>query len=807
MLLNILKTSFRNLWRNKTNAFLNLFGLALGIACAGLIFLWVESELNFDKGNTKKENLYFVKINQKYDTYTATFGSTPGLMGPALIADIPGIANACRVTEDQTSLLFSFDNKTIYASGKYAEASIFSMFTMPFIEGNANTAFTQLHSIVLTEKTAKKFFGQPKNVIGKTVRIDNKQDYIVSAVLKDIPENSSLQFEWLAPFEIYYQQSPWARKWDNQCLSTYVELKESADPNNINKQLFNYIDVKLNSKSNTTHPFLWAMKNWRLYDQFDNGKPTGSGRIAYVHFFSLIAWIILLIACINFMNLATAQSEKRAKEVGIRKVMGADKSKLMWQFICEALVMALLAVLIAVILISLALPFFNSLVQKDLSNNLYTLTHFLALIIIALICGLLAGSYPAFYLSSFNPVFVLKGIKSKQGVAAYVRKGLVVMQFTISIILIIGTIIIYQQIQHVKGRNLGFNKDNLMQLKLQGDMLKNRSVIKQDLLNTGLVENMAVTDHETIYGGNNTSSVNWPGKDPNSNILISQRLVSPEFISTAGLQIISGRDFQPTDIMEMTDDFKQKDSTQTFNIIITESMEKLLGHGSGLGKPLQIPGQKQNQYYHLKVTGIIKDYVYGDMYGKSDPVIFYCLPQFTSLMYIRIKSGKDVEQALQGIARVLKKYNPAYPFEYKFVDSQFNEMFLSETLISKISRLFAGLAILISCLGLFGLAAYTAERRTKEIGVRKVLGASAAGLAALLSRDFLKLVLVSCIIAFPIAWLLMQHWLQSYNYRIEISWWIFLIAGLLANLIALITVSYQAIKAAIANPVKSLRTE
>ncbi|HEX8676714.1 MAG TPA: FtsX-like permease family protein, partial [Segetibacter sp.] len=617
------------------------------------------------------------------------------------------------------------------------------------------------------------------------------QDYVVSGVLKDLPENSSLQFEWLSPFELFYNQSPWAQKWGNFCLSTYVELKPGTNANEINKQLYNYLKIKQNDPTSIAHAFLFSMNDWHLYDEFDNGKQTGGGRIVYVRLFSIIAGIILLIACINFMNLATARSEKRAREVGVRKVLGAGKKRLIVQFIGEALLMALIAAISATIIISLTLPSFNTLVQKNLLLNVDSPLHLAAFLIITIICGFVAGSYPSLYLSSFNPVHVLKGMKLKTGSAAFIRRGLVVMQFTISIALIIGTIIIFQQIQHVKTRNLGFNKDNLIQMRLQGDMLKNFAAIKHDLINTGVVENVALADHETIYGGNNTGDISWPGKDPNSNILISNRLVSPEFISVTGMHLIEGRDFQKTDIVEMGNDFLPKEPNPVFNIVITESLEKLMGKGSALGKTLQLPAPKKDESFTLRVTGVVKDYVYGNMYGKPDPVIFYCMPQFTSLMYVKAKAQSSTEQVLAKIETVMKKDNPAYPFEYSFVDEQFNNMFLSEMLISKLSRVFAALAIIISCLGLFGLAAYTAERRTKEIGVRKVLGASVAGVAALLSKDFLKLVVLSCIIAFPVSWLVMQKWLQNYSYRIDISWWIFLAAGVLAIAIALATVSFQ----------------
>jgi putative ABC transport system permease protein len=809
MLRIFLKTTFRNLWRNRGYSYLNIFGLAIGIACAGLIFLWVEDEANFDSNNVKKDRIYLVKTNDKVDDGVFTHSSTPGPLAPTVQSTIPGIERTCRTTEDGTSFLFTIGNKAVNASGKYVEPSFFSMFTLPFVQGNEASAFSQLHSIVITEKTAKKFFGDEKDVIGKTVRIDKKQDYVVSGVLKDLPKNSTLQFEWLAPFKVWYDENPWATKWGNFGLTTYVELKPRVDAASINRQFLNpfydFTTQKIESDKSSVHVFLFGMNDWHLRDDFDNGKSTGSGQILYVRLFSIIAWIILFIACINFMNLATAGSEKRSKEIGVRKVLGSGKKRLIVQFIGEAIFMALLAAVVAVILMLLLLPAFNSLVQKDLSLGLTNPYHFIALMLLAVICGFVAGSYPSLYLSSFNPVFVLKGIKLKTGRAALIRKGLVVTQFAVSTILIISTIIIYQQIQHVKTRDLGYNKDNLMQIDAQGDIVKDFPAIKQDLINTGFVKDAALADHTTIDGGNNTTSIYWQGKDPNSILVISQRLVSGEFMSTTGMHIKEGRDFQPTDAVEFGNNHMPKDSNQNFNVIVTQSMEKLLGKGSAIGKTMERPFN--NGTFHLRVTGVVKDYVYGDMYGQSAPVIFFDLPDAASLLYVKITPQSNPENALAKIAAVMIKDNPAYPFEYKFVDDQFNQMFLSEMLISKLSRVFAALAILISCMGLFGLAAYTAERRTKEIGVRKVLGASVSGIAALLSKDFLKLVMVSCIVAFPIAWLMMNDWLQNYQYRVTISWWIFLVAAVIAILIALLTVSFQAIKAAIANPVKSLRTE
>jgi predicted permease len=797
MFKNYFKTTIRSLWKNKGYSFLNIFGLAIGIACAGFIFLWVEDELNFDQFNTKIDRLYFIREHQKYDTYTATFGSTPAPMAPVIKAEIPGIANTCRIDGLDTKLI-TIGNRSMYAGGSYVDSSLFSMFTFPFVQGNEKTAFKELYSMVVTQSTAKKFFGDEKNVIGKTVRVDNKQDYVITGVIKDIPKNSTVQFEWVAPFQIWYDENKsWAQAWGNNDLSTFVELKPNVSPASVDKILYDFIQKR--EPKSIARPFLWSAHDWHLRDEFDasnNGVQTGGGRITYVHLFSVIAWIILLIACINFMNLATARSEKRAREVGVRKVLGSGKRMLIFQFIGEAIFMALLSAIFAVIIMTLLLPAFNLLVEKNLVLGLDNSLHLSALIIITLICGLVAGSYPSLYLSSFNPVFVLKGLKMKGSSAALIRKGLVILQFSISIILIISTIVIYQQIQHVKNRSLGFNKNNLLQVDMNSEMTKNYQAVQQDLLGTGLIENVAISNYNTLYGGNNTGGLVWEGKKSNNQVLISMRYVSPGYMKTSGIKILEGRDLVETDSVQ----------SKRLNVLITQSLEKLMGNNTAVGKTLHWDGDTSGTV--VNVVGVVNDYVYSDMYGKSDPVMFFCVnTPDASNMYVRLKPNANVETAIKKIEAVIKKDNPSYPFTYHFVDDQFNAMFQNEQLISKLSRVFAALAIIISCLGLFGLAAYTAERRTKEIGVRKVLGASVTSITTLLSKDFLQLVFISCIVAFPVAWWMMYSWLKNYKYRIEISWWIFLAAGISAILIALITISFQSVKAALANPVKSLRTE
>jgi len=789
MFKNYFKTAFRNLWKNKTYSFLNVFGLAVGIACAGLIFLWVEDEWSYNHNNTRKDQLYQVLENQAYEGKTYTFAATPGLLAPVMKDELPGIKNTCRLTWNQYTL-FGLGEKTIYERGFYADSSLFSMFTVTFVQGNKENAFQQLHSLVISEKMAKKFFGDQSDILGKTLKVDNKEEYVINGVFKDLPDNTTIRFDWLAPFKIYHDQNSWLNEWGNNGIQTFVELDEKTDVVALNKKLDGYIKSK--DTSATAQPFLFGMNEWRLYNKFEEGKQAG-GRIQYVRMFSIIAWIILLIACINFMNLATARSEKRAKEVGVRKVLGAGKKILVAQFIGEAMVMAFISLLFAIAIIYFVLPAFNLLVEKKLIIGLENPAHILSLVLIGLVCGLVAGSYPSLYLSSFNPIWVFKGLNIKGSGAAYIRKGLVVVQFTISIVLIISTIIVYSQIQHIKNRDLGYNKENVIQTGLRGEMKNNFGVIKNQLLASGYVENAAMSNLNQLYMGSSTGDFSWKGKDPSKKILVTQDIISPEYISTMGIKISKGRDFYPDS------------KSDSLNLIVNETLAKLIAKDT---RNDDVTGSiLRRDSVNYTIIGVVKDFVFDDMYGKSDPLVFQCYPEYFGYMYVRLKENANTEKAIPKIESIIKSSNPGYPFNYIFVDDEFDRQFKSEMLIGKLSRIFALLAIVITCLGLFGLAAYTAERRTKEIGIRKVLGASIPGITSLLSKDFLKLVIISSVISFPLAWWFLHKWLQNYAYRTQINWWVFIVAAALALFIALFTISFQAIKAALANPVKSLRTE
>ncbi|MGK6352588.1 ABC transporter permease [Parapedobacter sp. DT-150] len=779
----------RNLRKNKVYSFLNIFGLSIGIACAGLIFLWVENEITYDEVHTKKNVLYAVHVNIDQGMDVFTIGSTPRVMAPALNAEIPGIANTARVSDGNQRLLFTLDDKSLYAAGRYADASLFDMFTLPFVQGNAADAFSHLHSIVVTEKTAKLFFGQHGNIIGKSVRISNEQDYLITGVIKDPPDNSSLQFDWLIPFENdpYYSQS---LDWDSYGPLTYVELETNADTAAIGSQLTDFIHR--HDASQQCSAFLFPMSRWHLYREFENGKPTGSGQIRQVNRMVLLGWTILVIACINFMNLATANSQRRTKEVGVRKTLGAARKGLIMQFLGEALLLSFFAMILAVIFVATALPAFNALMQTHLTLHITSPIHLTALVAIALLCGLMAGSYPAFHLSAFHPTAVLNGLKVNMR-TSLLRKVLVVFQFTVSIIFIISTLVIHLQIQHARQRNLGFNKDDLIEVNMQRSITAVFPVIKEELLQTGLVDHAATADHVILNGGNIDDRFRWEGQPEDALVSIAFRDVSPEFVATSGMKIIEGRDFR---------------TAEHGNILITRSLARLMGNESPLGKTIASPrGNEDGVYSNMTVVGVVDDYVYGNVFGRPSPVIFFC-QQFgrDNLLYVRVKPGRRME-ALAKIGTITKKYNPDYPFEYRFVDTQFNDLFTAEVSVGRASGIFASLAIIISSLGLFGLATHMAEQRKKELSIRKVLGATVAGIIRLISADFMKLVLVSCLVAFPLAWWAMNDWLDNYEYRITLKLWIFAVAGGTALSIAFATIGYHALRAATRNPVDSIRNE
>jgi len=790
MFINYLKTTIRAIRKSPIFGLLNIAGLALGIASAAMIFLWVEDEFGFDHSVAKRNVLYSIRMNIDYSGRIESFTAVPGPMSEAIRGTIPGVVNNSRVGFARE--LFGLNDKTTYEFGFYVDTSFFSMVQPSFIRGSA-AGFNNPHSLVLSETMAKKFFGEA-DPVGKTLRVTNQDDYTVIGVVKDAPQNVSLRFGWLAPVRNFFEKNTWLNYWGTWGISTLVELKPGASVNTVNQQLAALLRPKNKIYANADC-FLWSMNDWHLYDNYTNGKPDG-GAIRFVKLFTTIACIILFLACINFMNLSTARAGQRIKEIGVRKTLGALKKGLIGQFMLESLLMSFVAVLLAILLIYLFLPGFNVLFDKQLRFDVFTPTHLYGLLALGVFCGLIAGVYPAFYLSSFDPVAVLKGqrIGLKTG-AGFVRKGLVVVQFTVSVALIICTVIIYQQVQHIKDRDLGYNKQNLLFMDIRGAAVEHFGALKAELLQTGVVENAALSASPPLemWSTLPSSRFTWTGSDPENEIKVHWEAASPEYISTMKLQLKEGRDFR-TDIL-----------ADSGNVIINESMAKLMGKAGRVGGVLTYSGK-----YVYHVIGIVKNYLFNNMYESVAPLMLSCDPETKGnygFLSIRLKPGDRLSSRLEKVEAVFKANNPGYPFEYQFVDERFDRLFHTETRLGQLAGVFAGLAILISCLGLFGLAAYTAERRTKELGIRKVLGASVTNLTTLLSKEFLQLVIISCVIAFPLAWWVMSNWLADYAYRTVIHWWVFGLAGIIALLIAMLTVSSQAIKAALSNPVETLRAE
>jgi putative ABC transport system permease protein len=788
MLSNYFTLFLRNLRKNSSYSILNIAGLALGIACASMIFLWVENEVSANHNYPNHDHLYTIYENQTYEGKISTFHATPGLMAETIQKEIPGVKRAARLSSIGPQL-FALGDKSLRIDGASADPAIFPMLELPMTAGNATKPFdNQLHAIVISERMAHQFFGEA-NPIGKTLNKNNEQDYTITAVFKDLPDNSTLQFAWLTPMANVDHKYPWMQYWGANWARTYLELEPTANVAQVDQKIRGLIAKELKS-DHPTIAFLFPMNDWNLRDSFTDGHQDG-GRIIYVRLFSLIAWIILLIACINFMNLATARSEQRAKEVGVRKVMGAAKGTLVGQFIGEALFLTFIAVALAVLMTYAALPPFNRLIEKSLRVDLLSPLHLAYLLAIGTVTGLIAGSYPALFLSSFNPVAVLKGIRLKSAAGhGLIRKGLVVTQFSISIVLICATMIIYRQIAHVKGRDLGYNKNNLLYIPFQDQLGQHYDQVYTDLKQTGLVENAAISDDHILEIGTNTSNFKWKGKDPARELLVSWENVSTNFFATTGMHLLAGRDFYPG---------YQKDSN---SIVINEALAKAMGKEGRIGGTLLDGGDKP-----FRIVGIIQDYFYNSMYDAPGAELFFNNPSPIGNLNIRFKAGVNLPDGITRVQQIVKAANPAYPVEFKFVDDEFNRLFHVESLTGQLAGIFASLAIAISCLGLLGLAAYTAERRRREIGIRKVLGASISGLARLLSGEFLRLVALSCLIAFPVAWWLMHNWLQNFTYHTTITWQTFAAAGIGAMGIAGLTVSVQAIRAAFANPINNLRSE
>ncbi len=788
------KSTWRNLKRNKIFGILNIAGLTVGIVCASLIFLWVEYSFEYNTALKGSDKIYIVKNNQKYGDDIYTMDATCGPLAHNMKREIPGFENAVRTLNDQP--VFTVNDKSLAQNGMYADSDFFKVFQFPIIEKTSNDFLSNPYNIAISQKMAKAFFGN-ENALGKSIRYNRKQDFIVAAVY-DIPStNMSVQPDWVIPIAYNFSDSSFRQQWTpwgNCGIRTYATLQDKASVNKINKQLEGYIYSKSDSTVNQS-VFLYPYSKLGLYNSFKNGKETPSeGNIKYIKMFSMIAAIILLIACINFMNLSTARSEKRAKEIGLKKTVGVTRRQLIFQFITESILIAMFAVILSVILLALCVPAFGNLINTPLHLDILKPVHFISLLLLGLLCGIVAGSYPAFYLSSFNPVRALKNQTSKKaGRANISRKVLVVVQFSASIILIIASIVIFHQINYTKDRDLGFNKDNIMVVRSTEALNKKFDVLRQNVLATGMVQDVSMSWSSMFQMYSNGGGFKWSGYNSKQDALITMEGISSNYLQTMGVKLKAGRYFY------------ENSKADSNNVIINPSLAKLMGKEGRIGGRIYRSDDGSDA---VTIVGITDNIVYNNIFSNPQPAIFFPISDvsFASL-FIKLKPGKDVSQQFTSIKTAFKNTDSQFPFDYSFLDDDFNHQFSNVLFIGKLALLFGGLAIFISCLGLFGLSAFMAEQRTKEIGVRKVLGASVFSITQLLNRDFLILVGFSYLVAFPLAWWFMKDWLNNYEYRIQISWWIFVLAAFISVMIALITVSFQAIKAAVANPVKSLRTE
>jgi ABC-type antimicrobial peptide transport system permease subunit len=751
-----------------------------------LICLWIYNEVSYDKFHEHKDYLYQAWNRGTYDNKLQCWNAVPKPLAAALKNEYAGIVNTCRT--DSRWFVTKVGDKKLSTNALVVDPSFLAMFSFPLIRGNAKTALSDVFSIVITEKMAAKMFGtaDPMNQI---ITINNDR-FSVTGILKDLPLNSTFKFEYLLPWNYYiYLAGNDDASWTNNSVNVFAQLAPNTTAAAINQQIKD-VTIKHTGGREQTEVFLHPMSKWHLYSKFENGQITG-GRIEIVRLFGIIAGFILLIACINFMNLSTARSEKRAKEVGIRKAVGAQKQSLVFQFLLESVLLVSIAGIIALIAVFLVLPVFNVLINQELVLPVNNWIFWLTLTGFILLTGLLAGSYPAFFLSSFHPAGIFRRTFKKGRGTIHHRKVLVVIQFCIAITLIISTVVVVRQLQYARNRNAGYNGGQLMYHWNNTELDKNFQSLKQELLSKGIATSVTRTASQLTAPFSSSTSVSWRGKDPANNTDFERGAQDEGLIRTAGLTLLQGRDL---DLGRFPGD-----STA---VIINESAMKAMGFKEPLGEVIH----EFNTDY--RIVGVFKDYIYGSPYEHTHPMIIVgAKNMFFNVIHMRLAAGGDMVKQVQEVEKLFAKYNPSYPFEYHFVDKDYEVKFLDMTIVARLTTLFAVLTVLISCLGLFGLASYMAEERIKEIGIRKVLGASVVRIISLLTRDFLVLVGIALLVAVPIAWYAMHEWLQQYAYRTMIEWWVFVATGLLVIVISLLTTGYHAFKAALMNPVKSLKAD
>ncbi|MGF2411030.1 ABC transporter permease [Ferruginibacter sp.] len=798
MIKNYFKIAWRSLFKSKGSSFINIFGLAIGMAVAMLIGFWIYDEFSF---NQYHKNYSRIAVAMQYQTGNGTIyagRAIPFPLGDELKSKHGSDFKYLVMSSWEGEHILSVGEQKVSQSGAYMDEDAAKMLTLKMLKGSDN-GLKDPNSILLSASAAKAVFGTA-DPINQLIKIDNKQDVKVTGVYEDIAYNTKFRdLMFIAPWKLYVATQEWVKnsytQWGNNSFQLYVQIANNTDFASVNKRIINTkLDkVKPEEKKFNAQIFLHPMQDWHLRSNWENGKRTG-GLIDYVWLFLMIGIFVLLLACINFMNLSTARSEKRAKEVGIRKAIGSLRSQLIGQFFSESLLVVGFAFLLSLLLTQLTMPLFNDMASKKMTMLWFNPMFWLMSIGFALFTGIVAGSYPALYLSSFQPVKVLKGTFRVGRFAAIPRKVLVVVQFTVSVTLIIGTIIVYRQIQYSKDRPVGYDRNALMMVPMKTPEFENKlELLQKDLVGNGAITQIAESSSPITEVWSSNGGMSWPGKDPNQDTDFATVWVSHDFGKTVGWQFTQGRDFAR--------DFL----TDSAGIVINEASVKFMNIKEPVGMQIKWGEGEHARLY--TIIGVIKDMLMESPYEPVKQAMYLLNKENENWINLKLNPDKSASESIAKIEAAFKKYTPSAPFDYKFADEEYAKKFSDEERIGKLAGFFTILAVLISCLGLFGLASFVAEQRTKEIGVRKVLGASVLNLWKLLSKDFIVLVLISCIISAPLAWYFLHNWLQKYTYRTGISWWVFAAAFAGALIITLLTVSFQSIKAALMNPVKSLRTE
>jgi putative ABC transport system permease protein len=798
MIKNYFKTAWRNLVKSKGYSAINIGGLAVGMAVAILIGLWIYDELSFNKYHKNYNHIAQVMHHNTINDNKESSVALPLPLANELRSTYGSDFKYVLLSSWTEGHTLSLGEKKFWNTGNYIEPEAPEMFSLKMLKGTKD-GLKDPNSILICESVAKAFFGNG-DPLNNILKIDNQIPVKVTGVYEDLPYNSQFNnLEYLAPWKLNVAIRDWVKKsqsnWGNNSFQIYAQIADNADMEKISTKIKDAKLNNINKAEDKTKPeiFLQPMSRWHLYSEFKNGVNVG-GRIQFVWLFGIIGIFLLLLACINFMNLSTARSEKRAKEVGIRKAIGSVRGQLITQFLSESLLVVAVAFVLSLLLVLLILPFFNEVADKKIAVPWANPLFWFFGVGFSIITGLIAGSYPALYLSSFQPIKVLKDTFRAGRFASIPRKVLVVVQFTVSIALIIGTIIVFQQIQFAKNRPIGYSRNGLIYIQTTTTDIHNHyEAVRNDFIKSGAVIEMAESESPLTGVWNINGGYQWVGKDPNLQADFAVIGVTHEFGKTIGWQFKDGRDFSK--------DF----STDSLSMVVNETAVKFMGLKNPIGETIKEPNN--GGFMNYKIIGVIKDMVISSPYEPVKQTLFYLGNGPSNFINIKINPEMSANEALGKIAAIFKKYNPASLFDYRFADEEYEKKFSQEQRIGKLASFFAILAIFISCLGLFGLASFVAEQRTKEIGIRKVVGASIFNLWRLLSKDFIVLIIVSCFIAIPIAYYYMNEWLKKYQYRTTIEWWIFAAAGGGALVVTLLTVSFQAIKAAVANPVKSLRTE